>query len=112
MNEPRLCGRLLTRLFRNGQTGETTDIISLASGCGADVLAVLRAMAALDRAGLVDSRRLRLTLSGLALAAAFSEKEAGALQQHRESRPGRTLPDASRPRSAQAGASATPRHAA
>ncbi len=96
MNEPRLCGRLLTRLFRNGQAGETTDIISLARGCGADVLAVLRAMAALERAGLADARRLRLTLSGLALAAAFSDPEASA-SQHREPRPGRPLSEGSAP---------------
>jgi hypothetical protein len=90
MNEPRLCGRLLTRLFRNGQAGETTDIISLAHSCGTDVLAVLRAMAALERAGLADARRLRLTLSGLALAAAFSDPESSA-SQPRERRPGCSL---------------------
>jgi hypothetical protein len=93
MNEPRLCGRLLTRLFRNGQAGETTDIISLARGCGADVLAVLRAMAALERAGLADARRLRLTLSGLALAAAFSDPESR-VAQPRE-RPGRSASEGS-----------------
>jgi hypothetical protein len=75
MNEPRLSGRLLTRLFHSGQAGETADIIGLARSCGSDVLGVLRAMAALERAGLADARRLRLTLSGLALAAALSGSE-------------------------------------
>src|SRR5262245_16905157 len=93
MNEPRLCGRLLTRLFRNGQAGENTDIIGLSRSCGADVLAVLRAMAALERAGLADARRLRLTLSGLALAAAFSEPERE-VAPRRERRPGRSSPGA------------------
>ncbi|HTV19607.1 MAG TPA: hypothetical protein VMG12_13070 [Polyangiaceae bacterium] len=95
MNEPRLCGRLLTRLFRNGQASENTDIIGLARSCDADVLSVLRAMAALERAGLADARRLRLTLSGLALAAAFSEPERSA-SPRRERRSGRSLPSARR----------------
>jgi hypothetical protein len=110
MNEPKLCGRLLTRLFRNGQAGETTDIISLARSTGADVLAVLRAMAALERAGLADARRLRLTLSGLALAAAFSEREASASP---EPGPGRSLSAASKARHALPRPSmGRPRHAA
>ena|SRR5687768_12647749 len=103
MNEPRLCGRLLTRLFRNGQAGETTDIISLARSSGSDVLAVLRAMAALERAGLADARRLRLTLSGLALAAAFSEPESSvsqpAVSQPKVRRPRHSLSEASPPAS-------------
>jgi hypothetical protein len=82
----------------------------LARGTGADVLEVLRAMAALERAGLADARRLRLTLSGLALAAAFSEPESGG-SQSRERRPSRSLAEASAaqplPR-----ASTHPRHAA
>lgn len=80
---------MLTRLFRNGQAGENTDIIGLARGCDADVLAVLRAMAALERAGLADARRLRLTLSGLALAAAFSPSESVGTERA-ERRPGRS----------------------
>jgi hypothetical protein len=107
MNEPRLCGRVLTQLFRNGQTSETTDIMSLARSCDADVLSVLRAMAALERAGLADARRLRLTLSGLALAAAFSGPACAGpalslpgskLRPRRQRRPGRTSSAASRPR--------------
>jgi hypothetical protein len=74
MNEPKLCGRLLTQLFRRGQAGERIDIVSLAEEAGASVLAALKAMTALERAGLADARRLRLTLSGLALAAAYSER--------------------------------------
>lgn len=106
---------MLTRLFRMGQAGETTDIISLASSSGADVLAVLRAMAALERAGLADARRLRLTLSGLALAAAFSEPDASS-SQRKERRPGRSLSESSSPaasaRSAARAPLPGPRHAA
>lgn len=87
---------MLTRLFRNGQAGETTDIISLARSSGSDVLAVLRAMTALERAGLADARRLRLTLSGLALAAAFSEPESSA-SQPKGRRPGPSLSEGSAP---------------
>jgi hypothetical protein len=114
MNDPRLCGRLLTRLFRNGQAGETTDIISLAHRCGVDVLAVLRAMAALERAGLADARRLRLTLSGLALAAAFSEPErSSATAAAAESAGGESADRANAPRaSLPEGSVARSKHAA
>lgn len=73
MNEPKLCGRLLTQLFRRSQNNERIDIIELAEGCGVSPRAAQAAAAALDRAGLCDARRLRLTLSGLALAAALAE---------------------------------------
>jgi hypothetical protein len=78
MNEPRLCGRLLAQLFRNGQTGVNADIIDVARSCEASVLAVLKASVILERAGLVDARRLRLTLPGLAVAAAFAQPGAEA----------------------------------
>jgi hypothetical protein len=74
MNEAKLCGRLLTRLFRRGQAGESIDIVTLAEEAGASVFAALKAMSVLERAGLADARRLRLTLAGLALAAAYSER--------------------------------------
>ncbi|HWO13345.1 MAG TPA: hypothetical protein VNN80_27785 [Polyangiaceae bacterium] len=80
MNEAKLCGRLLIQLFRRGQAGESIDIVSLAEAAGASVLAALKAMLALERAGLADARRLRLTLSGLALAAAYSERRAPAAE--------------------------------
>jgi hypothetical protein len=86
MNEPKLCGRLLSQLFRRGQAGERIDIVSLADEAGTTVAAASKAMAALERAGLADARRLRLTLSGLALAAAFSERHAAG-EPARQSRP-------------------------
>ena len=90
MNEPKLCGRLLTQLFRRGQTGETIDIIVLAKACGASLFAALKALDVLERKGLVDAGRLRLTLAGLALAAAFSEPASEAATTERRS--GRPLP--------------------
>ena len=89
MNEPKLCGRLLSQLFRRSQAGERIDIIDLAQEAGVSLFAALKAMDALERAGLADARRLRLTLSGLALAAAFSEP---ASAPHGERAPGRALP--------------------
>jgi hypothetical protein len=86
MNEPKLCGRLLTQLFRRGQAGETIDIVTLADEAGTSVLAALKAMTALEGAGLADARRLRLTLAGLALAAAFSERHPAG-DELRSSRP-------------------------
>jgi hypothetical protein len=91
MNEPKLCGRLLSQLFRRSQAGERIDIIDLAQEAGASLFAALKALDALERAGLVDARRLRLTLSGLALAAAFSEP---ASAPSGERAVGRTLPRA------------------
>jgi hypothetical protein len=85
MNEAKLCGRLLTFLFRSGQSAETPDIIDISRGCGASVLAVLRALSALERAGLADARRCRLSLSGLALAAAFNESGPAAIALERPS---------------------------
>jgi hypothetical protein len=85
MNETKLCGSLLTFLFRSGQAAETPDIIDISRGCGASVLAVLRALSVLDRAGLADARRCRLSLSGLALAAAFNESGPTAIALERPS---------------------------
>jgi hypothetical protein len=83
MNESKLCGRLMTQLFRRSQNNERIDIIELAEACNVSTHAALRAAAALDRAGLCDARRLRLTLSGLALAVAFAEPERQACSTER-----------------------------
>jgi hypothetical protein len=85
MNDSKLCGRLLTQLFRRSQDNERIDIIELAEACDVSPGAALRAAVALDRAGLCDSRRLRLTLSGLALAVAFSTPERQACSTERPS---------------------------
>jgi hypothetical protein len=93
MSEAKLCGRLLTQLYRRGQAGEGIDIVSLSEEAGASVLASLKALTALERAGLADARRLRLTLSGLALAAAFSQRRAAGAEP-RTSRPALSARDA------------------
>jgi hypothetical protein len=66
----RLPRRLLTTLFVRSQNNDCIDLFVLSERAGASPYAVLRALAALADAGLVDARRLRLTLSGLALASA------------------------------------------
>jgi hypothetical protein len=67
----RLPRRLLTTLFVRSQNNDCIDLLVLSERAGASPYAVLRALAALEAAGLVDARRLRLTLSGLALASAL-----------------------------------------
>ena len=67
----RLPRRLLTTLFVRSQNNDCIDLFVLSERAGASPYAVLRALAALAEAGLVDARRLRLTLSGLALASAL-----------------------------------------
>jgi hypothetical protein len=74
MNEPKLRARLLAHLYRKGQAGENTHLIDLACHSGASLVAVRAALTSLERAGLIDARRLRLTMNGLALTAAFSER--------------------------------------
>jgi len=67
----RLPRRLLTTLFVRSQNNDYIDLLVLSERAGASPYAVLRALSALAEAGLVDARRLRLTLSGLALASAL-----------------------------------------
>ncbi|HKO93585.1 MAG TPA: hypothetical protein VJU61_20670 [Polyangiaceae bacterium] len=67
----RLPRRLLTTLFVRSQANDSIDLLLLSERAGASPYAVLRALSALQDAGLVDARRLRLTLNGLALASAL-----------------------------------------
>ena len=67
----RLPRRLLTTLFVRSQNNDYIDLLVLSERAGASPYAALRALAALEAAGLVDAHRLRLTLSGLALASAL-----------------------------------------
>ena len=67
----RLSRRLLAYLFIRLQNNEIIDFMDLCTAVRARPYAVLKALRALDTAGLVDARRLRLTLDGLAVAAAL-----------------------------------------
>jgi hypothetical protein len=70
MNEPTLAERVLVALFRRGQRNESIDIFGLGQDCEASLFAVLKTLDVLDRRGLADAGRRRLTLAGLAVAAA------------------------------------------
>jgi hypothetical protein len=71
MNANRLRKRLLAILFVRAQNNETTHIFDLAESSGASFGEILLELRTLDRGGLIDERRLRLTLSGLAVASAL-----------------------------------------
>jgi len=80
----RLSRRLLHVLFVRRQNDEVIDFMDLCIGTRARPHAVLQALQALGAAGLVDPRRLRLTLSGLAVASALVRPAARAEALARE----------------------------
>jgi len=94
MNELNLRGRLLATLFRRGQVNENIDVLGLAEGCRGRLADVLVGLDQLARAGLVDARRLRLTLAGLACATALARHQAARAEEDRRSSP--LLPSACR----------------
>jgi hypothetical protein len=67
----RLSRRLIEVLFIRRQNDEIIDFMDLCTGAQARPYAVLKALQSLADAGLVNQRRLRLTLEGLALASAL-----------------------------------------
>jgi hypothetical protein len=71
-------------LFKCCQNDESIDFIDLCEGVGSRPYSVLKALGSLGRAGLVDPRRLRLTLDGLAVAAAIARPAARAAASPRE----------------------------
>lgn len=102
MNDSKLCRRLLEALWRRGQQNEIVDIFTLADDVAVGPGEVLVALAALGRAGLVDARRVRLTLEGLAVATALIARRTGAA----------IGPDGARERRSSLAMAAPPRHAA
>jgi len=90
MNEPNVWGRLLLSLLRRGQDTEIVDLFELAGDCATSSFEVLRGLEALQSRGLVDARRLRLSLNGLAVAQALRSKiaqPAAESERRRSSRP-------------------------
>ena len=86
MNEPTLAERVLVALLRRGQRDELIDIFGLAQDCDASLFAVLKTLDVLDRRGLADARRKRLTLAGLAVAAAARKRRTRAEGARRAAR--------------------------
>jgi len=80
----RLSRRLLACLFVWRQNDEIVDFMDLCAAVRARPYGVLKALRALGQAGLVDPRRLRLTLDGLAVAAALVRPAARAEERARE----------------------------
>jgi hypothetical protein len=62
--------RVLITMFEEAQAGRPPGGTRLAALLEADVVDVEAALARLDRDGLVDAARVRLTFSGLAVAVA------------------------------------------
>jgi hypothetical protein len=87
MNELNLRGRLLTTLFRRGQANENIDLFGLAESCACSPAEVRASLAQLAQAGLVDARRARLTLAGLACATALARYQAAPAERGRRSSP-------------------------
>ncbi len=74
-SDPR--ARLLINLLSASQQDETIDVFTLGEGSGLSLYQVLKHLNTLAEAGLVDARRLRLTLQGLAVAASLARSESG-----------------------------------
>lgn len=66
--------RLLLALFDMTQAGVTIDLFSVSENAGLNLYRTLSELAALGEKGLVDPRKWRLTLSGLALAASLDRR--------------------------------------
>lgn len=67
-------GRLLVALFDLSQVGEVIDIFSLSENAGLNLYRTLSELDALEKRGLVDAGRLRLTLSGAAVAVSLDRR--------------------------------------
>ena len=80
----RLSRRLVACLFIWHQNNEVIDFMDLCTAARARPYAALKTLRALGEAGLVDPHRLRLTLEGLAVAAALVRPAARAEQRARE----------------------------
>jgi hypothetical protein len=67
-------GRLLVALFDLSQAGEVIDIFSLSETAGLNLYRTLAELESLEKRGLVDAGRLRLTLSGAAVAVSLDRR--------------------------------------
>lgn len=72
---------ILVRLYRLARTDRPASLARLARDLQSPAPALAAELDALDRAGLVDAARVRLTLSGLCVAASIRVKRATPLRQ-------------------------------
>lgn len=66
--------RLLLALFDMTQAGVTIELFSVSENAGLNLYRTLSELAVLGERGLVDPRKWRLTLSGLAVAASLDRR--------------------------------------
>jgi hypothetical protein len=78
MTSSSVARRLLVALFQMKQCNEIIELIGVCRRADVSVYSGLSNLQALGRAGLVDPRRLRLTLEGLAVAASLTQASANA----------------------------------
>lgn len=67
--------RLLKALYHLSKDSEIIDILSLSRSAATRPYPALRGLLALERAGFVDARRMRLTFTGLAVTRALIGQE-------------------------------------
>lgn len=67
--------RLLLALFDMVQAGENIELFSLSEVSGLNLYRTLSELDRLDRRGLVDRRRLRLTAAGLTVAVSLDRRD-------------------------------------
>lgn len=72
---------IVVRLYRLARTDRPASLARLARDLQSPADELARELAILDRAGLVDAARVRLTLSGLCVAASVRVKRAAQLRQ-------------------------------
>lgn len=87
-------GRLLLALFDMVQGSESIELFSLAEAAGLNLYRTLSELDRLDRRGLVDGRRLRLTAAGLTVAVSLNRRAAAGTDQaqSQRTRRGRSTP--------------------
>jgi hypothetical protein len=77
MNDSELRRGLLQALATLSQSGDNFDLFDLARASDQSLYVVLRGLEDLGSLGLVEQRRLRLTLAGLAVASALGFQKGG-----------------------------------
>lgn len=74
MTEQTLAIRVLVSMYRSANHGRILTLATLQESVATDKACLLNQLKQLDRAGYIDASRLRLTLSGLAVAVAAAKK--------------------------------------
>lgn len=65
--------RVLRAVFDLSRESEVIDIISISEEAGLSVYRALATLSDLEQRGMLDARRLKLTLKGVAVAAALAD---------------------------------------